>query len=316
LAAYIVRRLIQTVLVILLVTIITFLLMHIIPGDPVMALLSHSTSVTQEEIDALRHDLWLDRPIYIQYFHWLNNILHGNLGKSLYFGREVSSLMGERFPVTMYLAGLSFIVAIILGIAAGIISAVRRGGWLDNIVSLIANIGIGIPVFWLGMVGIYFLGLNLGLLPIQGYTSPFVDLGKSLRQAVMPVICEAVPFIAILARQTRSSMLEVVRQDYIRTARAKGLLEQNVVFRHALKNAFIPVITLMGMHIRILLGGSVLVETVFNIPGLGRLLVSACLDKDILIVQAAVLLMSVITCLANLVVDISYGWFDPRIRYE
>jgi peptide/nickel transport system permease protein len=316
LASYIARRLIQTILVILLVTVITFLLIHVMPGDPVAALLSGTGQVTQEQIDALRHELWLDRPIHVQYIHWLSNIVRGDLGKSIFYGENVSTLMVERLPITFYLSALGFILAVIVGIGAGVVSAIKRGGWVDNVVSLAANIGIGVPVFWLGIVGILVIGLNLHWLPTSGYTSPFKDLHRSLSQAIMPVICLAVPFIAQLTRQTRSSMLETIRQDYIRTARAKGLVENVVVFKHALKNAFIPVITLMGMQIRVLFGGSVLVETVFNVPGVGRLLVQSCLGKDILVVQAVVLIMSVVTCFANLAVDISYGWFDPRIRYE
>ena len=312
--SFIIRRLFQTVFVIFLVTIITFSLMHIIPGDPAITMLG--AEATREEVEALRHELWLDRPIYTQYLHWLNNVVHGDFGKSLVYHEDVTLLISQRVPVTLYLSIWAFIGSIILGIIAGIISAVRRGSWLDNVVTLLANVGVAIPVFWLGICGIYLLGLNLGWLPIQGYTSPFVDFSKSMRQLVMPVICLAFPFMAVMARQTRSSMLEVIRQDYIRTALSKGLRERAVVFKHALKNALIPIITMIGMHVRVLIGGSVLVETVFNIPGMGRLLVQACFNKDFLIVQSCIIIMSLITCLSNLAVDISYGWIDPRVRYK
>jgi peptide/nickel transport system permease protein len=225
-------------------------------------------------------------------------------------------LIKERVPITLYLSGWAFITSIVFGLLAGIISAVRRGSLLDNIVTLLANIGVAIPVFWLGICGIYILGLNLGWLPIQGYTSPFDDFVKSSKQAIMPIICLAAPFMAVMARQTRSNMLEVIRQDYIRTALSKGLRERVVVFGHALKNALIPVITLIGMHVRVLIGGSVLVEQVFNIPGMGRLIVTAAFDKDYLVVQSCIIVMSLITCLSNLAVEISYIWIDPRIRYE
>jgi peptide/nickel transport system permease protein len=168
----------------------------------------------------------------------------------------------------------------------------------------------------LGILGIYVFGLYLGWLPIQGYSSPFVDLGKSMRQLVMPVICLGFPLLAIMARQTRSSMLEIIRQDYIRTAQSKGLTERVIVYRHALKNALIPILTMIGMQIRVLIGGSVLVETVFNIPGMGRLLVQAAFEKDYLIVQGCIVIMSLITCFSNLAVDISYGWVDPRVKYK
>ncbi len=313
-ASFIVRRLIQTIFVIFLVTIITFSLMQIIPGDPVITMLG--TEATQEQINVLRHELWLDQPLHIQYIHWLNNVLHGDFGSSFIFHEPVTDLLAERIPVTLYLSIWAFLGSIILGIAAGIISAIRRGGWLDNIVTLFANVGVAIPVFWLGILGIYVFGLNLGWLPIQGYTSPFDNLGKSMRQLVMPVICLGFPFLAVLARQTRSSMLEVIRQDYIRTAQSKGLKERVIIYRHALKNALIPILTMIGMQIRVLVGGSVLVETVFNIPGMGRLLVMAAFNKDFLIVQACIIIMSLITCFSNLAVDISYGWVDPRVKYK
>jgi peptide/nickel transport system permease protein len=316
LASYVVRRLIQTIFVIILVSLITFSLMQIVPGDPVVAMLGSTVAATPEQIQLIRHELWLDRPMAVQYIHWVNGAIHGDFGKSIYFRSNVTDLLAERLPRTMYLAVIAFIISIVLGIAAGIISAIRRGGWLDNIVSLFANIGVGIPVFWLGIVGIFVFGLKLHWLPIFGYTSPTEDFILSTRQAIMPIICLAVPLLAVLTRQTRSSMLEVIRQDYIRTARSKGLRERIIVFRHALKNAFIPVITLIGLNTRVLIGGSVLVESVFNIPGVGRLLAQSAIAKDFLVIQGGVLLLSVIVCLANLAVDISYVWFDPRIRYD
>jgi peptide/nickel transport system permease protein len=313
-ASFIIRRLIQTVIVVLLVTIISFLLMQLIPGDPVLTLLG--TEATQEQIDALRKELFLDQPLHIQYLHWLNNSLHGDFGKSITMRQKVSTLLATRIPITLYLSLWAFIGSIILGIIFGIVSAVRRGSWIDNVVSLIANVGVAVPVFWLGILGIYLFGLKWGWLPLQGYTSPTVDFVKSTRQAIMPVICLGVPFLAILARQTRSSMLEVIRNDYIRTAMSKGLSERVIIFRHALRNAFIPIVTLIGINLRTIIGGSVLVETVFNIPGMGRLLVQASFNKDFQTVQASLVIMSIITCLSNLAVDISYGWIDPRVRYE
>jgi peptide/nickel transport system permease protein len=314
LASFILRRLLQTIIVIFIVTIITFGLIQIIPGDPVVTMLG--AEATLKEIEALRHELLLDKPIPVQYIHWLNNVLHGDFGNSLIFHEKVTSLLTQRIPVTLYLSIWAFVGSIFLGIFFGIISAIRRGGWLDNIVTLLSNVGVAIPVFWLGILGIYVFGLNLGWLPIQGYTSPVIDLGKSMRQLIMPVICLAFPFLAVIARQTRSSMLEVIRQDYIRTAQSKGLRERVIVYRHALKNALIPILTMIGMQIRVLIGGSVLVEMVFNIPGMGRLLVQAAFEKDYLIVQGCIVIMSLITCLANLAVDISYGWVDPRVKFK
>jgi peptide/nickel transport system permease protein len=313
-ASFIVRRLFQTIIVVLLVTIISFLLMQLIPGDPALTLLG--TEATQEQIQALRKELWLDRPLYIQYFHWLNNSLHGDFGSSITLRQDVSTILASRIPITLYLSLWAFIGSIILGIIFGILSAIRRGSWLDNVVSLLANTGVAVPVFWLGILGIYLFGLKAHWLPLQGYTSPTVDFIKSTRQAIMPVICLAVPFLAILTRQTRSSMLEIIRNDYIRTAMSKGLREGVIVIRHALRNALIPIVTLIGINLRAIIGGSVLVETVFNIPGMGRLLVLASFNKDFQVMQASLVIMSLITCLSNLAVDISYGWIDPRIRYE
>jgi peptide/nickel transport system permease protein len=246
----------------------------------------------------------------------MTNILQGDFGKSTTYFEDVTSVILRSLPISLYLAGIAMAVSAVLGISMGILSAIRRASFLDNMLSLFSNLGIAIPIFWLGLLGIYLFAYRLGWLPIQGFTWPTVDLSRSIAQSIMPVICLALPSIAILARQTRSSMLEVIQQDYIRTAKAKGLKERAVTLNHALKNALIPVVTLMGVLARILIGGSVLVETVFNIPGLGRLLVNAAFNKDIITVQAGVLMISAITCLANLAVDISYGWIDPRTRYE
>jgi peptide/nickel transport system permease protein len=302
------------IVVLFFVTIIVFLFMKLIPGDPALTVLGFNA--TNEQIEALRKELWLDRSTVEQYWHWLSNAVQGDLGESIMYYRAVSELIALRLPITLHLAIMAFILSTILGIGAGLICAIRRGKVSDSIITLLANIGIAIPVFWLGMLGIYFFGLKLGWLPIQGYTSPFDDFWQSTRQSVMPVISLAIPSIAILARQTRSSMLEVVRQDYIRTARVKGLKERIIVLKHALKNALIPVITLLGVQLGILVGGSVLIENVFNIPGMGRLIVQSALNNDIPVVQACTLIIALITVLANLLVDITYGWLDPRIRYD
>jgi peptide/nickel transport system permease protein len=310
---YIVRRILLSIVVLLLITVITFSLLHIMPGDPAVIMLGIDAS--PEQIDALRKELWLDRPLVVQYGHWLFNAIQGDLGKSVLYQEDVSDFIATRLPITMHLSLMALILSAVLGIGAGIVCAIRRGGILDSVITLAANIGVAIPIFWLGILGIYFLGLKLGWLPIQGYTSPFDNLWLSTRQAIMPVICLAIPALALLARQTRSSMLEIVRQDYIRTAWAKGLKERVIVLKHALKNALIPVVTLLGIQLRILVGGSVLVETVFNVPGMGRLLVMSVLGKDFIMVQACILVIALLVLLANLLVDISYGWLDPRVRY-
>jgi peptide/nickel transport system permease protein len=235
---------------------------------------------------------------------------------SLAYREPISKIFKERLPITLYLSFWAFLLSTVLGITAGIICAIRRGGILDQVISILANIGIATPVFWLGILGIYFFALQLEWLPIMGWTSPLDNFVESSRKALMPVIFLAIPGISMMARQTRSSMLEVIRQDYIRTAWSKGLRERAVVVKHALKNALIPIVTLLGLQVRILVGGSVIVEQVFNIPGMGRLLVYGAFSKDFIIVQAGVLLIGALVCLANLLVDISYGWLDPRVRYE
>ncbi len=311
---FIIRRLMQTVVVLIVVSFFAFLLLHLIPGDPVVTMLGQEAS--QAQIDALRTELGLDRPFMVQYVNWLFNVVQGNFGKSIIYSEKVTDLIITRLPITFHLGFIALILSTIISIPAGVISAVRRGGLVDSFITVSANLGMAIPLFWLGILGVYFFSLKLGWLPVQGYTSPFSDLWLNTRQIIMPAICLAVVPLASLARQTRSSMLEVIRQDYIRTARSKGLKERAIITGHALKNAIIPVITLIGIQLRNLVGGSVLVETVFNIPGIGRLMVRAVFDKDFLVVQGCIVMIALVVALANLLVDISYGYFDPRIRYE
>ena len=311
---FIVRRLLETLVVLVIVSLIAFSLLHITPGDP--ALLILGDSATQERIEALRRELWLDRPIWVQYWHWATELLQGNLGTSIIFRDSVARLLITRLPITFHLGLVALVLSILVSIPAGIISAVRRGGWLDSLITVSANLAMAVPVFWLGILGIYLFALKLGWLPVQGYTAPGDDFWLSTRQLVMPAICLALVPLASLTRQTRSSMLEVVRQDYIRTARSKGLSEWNVIMGHALKNAIIPVVTLLGMQLRNLVGGAILIEQVFNIPGMGRLLVSGVFGKDYVLVQGIVMIVGIVVALANLAVDISYGYIDPRIRYD
>jgi peptide/nickel transport system permease protein len=314
LTGYIVRRLIQTVVVIVLVSFVSFLLIQLMPGDPAASMLG--PNATKAQVDALRLELGLDKPMMVQYFDWLNKIVHADLGTSLSLREPVSSLFAQRLQITFYLSLISFILSTLLGVALGIICAIRRGGFLDQFLSMSANIGIAIPIFWLGILGLYVFGMKAQIVPIYGWVSPFSNFTKSISYTILPVILLAVPGIAVMTRQTRSSMLEVTQQDYIRTAYSKGLKERNVVIKHAVKNALIPIVTLLGLQLRVLVGGSVLVEQVFSIPGMGRLLVSASQNKDFIVVQDGVLLIGVIVCLANLLVDISYGWLDPRMRYD
>lgn len=312
--AYIARRLMQTVLVLIFVSVIVFSLMHLIPGDPALVILGDQA--TPEQIEALHRELLLDQPLWIQYLNWAGDVLQGNLGRSVSYRQSVTDLLATRLPITFHIGLVAFILSTAISIPAGILSAIRRGGWLDTIITLLTNLAMAVPVFWLGILGIYLFALKLGWLPVQGYTSPLENLALNTRQIIMPAMCLAIVPLASLARQTRSSMLEVIRQDYIRTARSKGLTEWAVITGHALKNAIIPVITLLGMQLRNLVGGAVLVEQVFNIPGMGRLMVSGVFNKDFVVVQGTVMVVAVVVALSNLLVDISYGYFDPRIRYE
>jgi peptide/nickel transport system permease protein len=311
---YIIRRVIQTLVVLVIISLICFLMVHLIPGDPVQVMLGPQAD--REQIAAVRAQLSLDQPLHIQYVNWITKVFQGDFGKSIRYQEPVSSLFIERFPITLYLSFLALLISIIFGISIGIISAIRRGSLIDQLLVALATLGFCVPIFWLGVLGIYFFGLRLNWLPIQGWVSPTSNFWDSTRHAILPVILLAIASLAVTARQTRSSMLEVIRQDYIRTAVSKGLSERIIVLKHALKNALIPVVTLVGLQIRILLGGSVIVETVFNIPGMGRLLVDSAFNKDFYIVQGGVLLLGFVVCVINLLVDLSYGWLDPRIRFE
>ncbi|OGO30758.1 MAG: peptide ABC transporter [Chloroflexi bacterium RBG_16_56_11] len=316
--AYIFRRFLQALFVLLLVSIIVFLALRLLPGDPIYLLLtSEEVQIkTEEEIRVLRHENGLDRSLVIQYYTWLTGVLRGDFGTSLRFHFSVGALMLERIPLTLHLGILAFILAHLAGIVAGVICAVRRGKWLDTAVTVFANIGITVPVFWLGIMMIYLFALYLNWLPVMGYTSPFDNFWLNTRQIIMPVICLAIMPMASTTRQTRSSMLEVMHQDYIRTAWSKGLKERVIIIRHALKNGLIPVLTLAGLHLSSIIGGSVLVETVFNIPGMGRLAVYSVLNRDYQVTQGVTVIVAAAIILVNLVVDISYGWLDPRVRYR
>ena len=314
---YILRRLLQMMLVLLVVTIFVFLMVRFLPGDPVLMYLSRQDmeAITQEQVDTIKHDLGLDRPIVVQYVSWVAKALTGDLGSSIIHRGKVLDDIKKRLPITMYIGGLAFMISIVIGIPIGVIAAMRRGTWVDNLLTSLGNIGITIPVFWLGILLIYFFGLKLHILPVYGYTSPFKNFWLSVQQMLMPVFCLSIPPIASAVRLTRSSMLEVLRQDYVRTAWSKGLRERVVITRHALKNGLIPVVALKGMTLASIVGGSVLIETVFSIPGMGRLAVEALFSQDYTVVQGVMLVSGIVVLGTNLIIDLSYGWLDPRIRY-
>jgi peptide/nickel transport system permease protein len=317
-ATYIFRRLILALIVLFIVTLLVFLVIRLLPGDPILVYMSRQEAdkLTLEQIEAARHEFGLDRPLAVQYVNWISGVAKGDFGESLFYQEKVGKLLSERIPVTLNLGLVAFIIGGSLGTGAGVLSALRRGKTIDSLMAVLSYLGIAVPIFWLGVLLIYMFGLVLGWLPMFGYTSPFTDLGQNIKQLILPVCCLAVTPLASLARQARSSMLEIVRQDYIRTAWAKGLTERTVVIKHALKNGLIPVVTLMGISLSYILGGSVLIETVFNIPGMGRLSIDALLGKDFAVIQAVSLLMAVMVVVVNLLVDLTYGWLDPRIRYS
>jgi peptide/nickel transport system permease protein len=317
-STYIVRRLLVGLIVLLIVTLIVFFAMRLLPGDPLIIFMGQqaaSGSMTEEQMESMRHEYGLDKPIMVQYVNWLGGLFHGDMGTSIYYHQDVASILLKRFPITLYLGLTSFVISNVLGILLGLFAGIRRATWIDSTSTTLANVGITVPQFWLGILMIYLFGLKLHWLPIYGYVSPFTNLWESFTHAIMPVICLAITGMAFTARQMRSSVLEVIRQDYIRTAWSKGLVERIVIVKHALKNSLIPVITLMGIGLGLVFGGSVLIETVFAIPGVGRLIVTSVFNQDYVVVQSGTLVIVFIVILSNLLVDISYGWLDPRVRY-
>lgn len=311
---YIIRRVLGLIPVLILVAVVSFLLIHIIPGDPAAVMLG--TDATPQEVEKLREDLGLNEPLHVQFYRWISRVLRGDLGDSFFMGRPVTVALLERLPATILLAVAALFFAVLIGVPAGIIAAVKQNSITDQLVMIIALIGVSLPSFWIGLNLILIFSVNFRWLPSGGYvplTENFID---GLRCLLMPAFALGFMQAALIARMTRSSMLEVLRQDYIRTARSKGLAEQVVVGLHALKNAMIPILTVIGTAFGVLLGGAVIVETVFAYPGIGRLVVAAVQRRDYPVIQGALLLVSSIYVLVNLLVDILYTLIDPRIKYN
>jgi peptide/nickel transport system permease protein len=315
---YIIRRLLLALLTIIIVTLVVFFAIRLLPGDPLIIYMGQQASsgmMSDEMMQTLRVQFGLDKPIMVQYARWATGLLRGDLGTSIYYHEHVGVLMKQRFPITLHLGVLALLVNIIFGVLMGLAAAIRRGTWIDTVSTFLANIGVCIPVFWLAILLIYFFGIQLHWLPIHGYTSPFEDFWLNSRQLIMPVFCMAIGGLSSTARLTRSAMLEVTRQDYIRTAWSKGLRERTVIMKHALKNGLIPIVTVLGMGIGMVFAGSVIVETIYAIPGIGRLLVTSLYAQDYTVIQSGTLVIAMIIVLSNLLVEISYVWLDPRIRY-
>jgi peptide/nickel transport system permease protein len=260
------------------------------------------------------HQYGLDRSLPVQYWDWLTDIFRGDMGKSITQGQNISLLIADAMPRTAYIGVITFVIGTFGGIFVGIICALRRGSWMDNTLTTISNIGMTIPTFWLGILLMYFFSVQLGWLPTHGWVNPWDDFWESTRRLIMPILAVSVGSIAGMARLVRSCMLEVMRTDYVRTAWAKGLRERVILIRHQIKNAMIPVITALGGALAGILGGSVFIETVFAIPGMGRLTITGIFDYDYQVVQATVLIFGFIIIVSNLIVDIAWGWLDPRIR--
>ena len=319
---YIIRRILIGLLILILVTMLVFLLVRLLPGDPLMVYMGNynmggqQNLMTAEQHDALLHQYGLDRPLPVQYWSWITDVLQGRLGTSIGIGQDIGKLIAEVLPRTAYIGLITMIIGTFGGIFVGIYCALRRGSWMDNTLTTISNIFMTVPVFWFGIILIYVFGYKLGWLPLFGWVNPFKDFWGSCAHLILPVTSVAFGGIAGMARLTRSCMLEVMRTDYVRTAWAKGLRERVIVIRHQIKNAMIPVVTALGGTIGAILGGSVFIETVFNIPGMGRLMTNAIFDYDYQIVQAAALIFGGIVIFSNLIVDIAWGWLDPRIRYS
>jgi peptide/nickel transport system permease protein len=304
---YILKRLLMVIPILLGVATIIFMLMFLVPGDPARLLMGQHGD--EKVLENIRREMGLDKPIYIQYVKYIGKLAKGDLGTSYRQKRPVTQIIRERFPATAKLAVASMILSIIIGITAGIIAAVNRNKFWDLLVMVLSLSGISMPVFWLGMMLILIFASGLGWLPVGGY-------GRSgdLRHILLPALSLSAVFIGYIARMMRSSMLEVIGKDYIRTARAKGLSERAVIVNHALRNAFIPVITIIGINFASLLGGAVATETVFAWPGLGRATVDAIRVRDLPVVEGCVIFLAFIFVMVNLLVDISYAWIDPRIR--
>ncbi len=307
-------RVVGAVPVLVLVSLITFGLIHMIPGDP--AAVIAGLTATPDQIAEIRHDLGLDQPVLWQMYHWYDNLLHGNLGTSLLLGDPVLQVVWMRLPVTIGLSAYAMVMTLLLGLTSGVLAALRHNTWVDQAAMVFSMFGISVPNFYLGLLMILFFAVDLGWLPTGGYVAFMDDPMGWLTSMTLPAVSLALLLTGLLARITRSTMLEVLRQDYIRTARAKGLPRRKVVVKHALANALIPIVTVIGIIVSLLMSGAVVTETLFSIPGIGQLLTQAVLNRDYPMVQGAILIVTALMVGVNIAVDILYAFLDPRVRYD
>lgn len=311
--AYIIRRLIATIPIMALVAVFVFLLLHLSPGDP--AAIIAGDFATEEQIIKIREQLGLNDPLYLQFTRWLGNLFQGDLGRSIYSNLPVTTLIGQRLEPTLMLTLCTMIIAITLAIPLGVIAAWKVGTWIDRLVMTLAVFGFSVPVFVIGYLLILGGSSTLGWFPVQGYTSILDSVPGFLSHITLPALTLGAVYMALIARMTRATMLEVLNEDYVRTAYAKGLATRKVLVKHALKNAMVPISTTIGLGIALLIGGVVVTESVFAIPGLGRLTVDAVLRTDYPVIQGVILVFSFTYVILNLLIDLSYVLFDPRIRY-
>ncbi|MGB2782843.1 MAG: ABC transporter permease [Atribacterota bacterium] len=311
---YILKRIIALIPIIFIVGIFVFFIIHLIPGNPAAMMLG--PEATQEEIDDFSRVMGLDRPIPIQFVEWFSNVIKGDFGISLFFqGQQVTKVVFEHFKVTLTLTVLGVVLAIIFGIITGVIAAINHNNFLDRVIMVITSAGVSIPNFWLGLMLVLFFSIRFSILPPAGFKPLSTGLGESLRYLILPAITLAFGQTSLIARMTRSNMLEVLRSDYIRTAKAKGLSELMVNYKHALKNVLIPVVTIIGLSFANLMGGAVVTEQIFNIPGVGRLLIKSVFTRDYPVIEGIVLYIAVMWVIINLVTDVLYVIIDPRIEY-
>ncbi|MCY0889096.1 MAG: ABC transporter permease [Alicyclobacillaceae bacterium] len=309
---YVLRRILTTIPVLFLVTVMVFLLIHLIPGNPAQVILGQDA--TPSSIRALTVQLGLNKPMPVQYADWLGKVLHGNLGKSLLDGQPVNQIIAQRLPVTVELALLTLFVALVIAFPLGIMAAVFRGKWQDAVAMFSATIGIAVPPFWVGILFLLLFTVRIHLFPSSGYAPLWVSPLKNLSVMVLPAVATGIREAAVLLRMLRASLLDVLDQDFIRTARAKGMSGYRIIMHHALKNALIPVITMGGLQVAGLLGGLVITETIFSLPGLGSLLVQSVFSRDYTTVQGTALVAAVAVVLVNVAVDVLYSLADPRIQ--
>ncbi|MCY0150182.1 ABC transporter permease [Hoeflea sp. G2-23] len=310
----ILRRVISIIPVLFGVSLITFGLIHIIPGDPAIVIAGPDASADQ--VQSIRELLELDRPLHIQMGAWYMNLFQGDLGNSFMLGRSVVQAVQERLPTTLLLTTYSIIISMPIGIAAGLLAAYRQNTWVDTTVMTVALLGVSVPSFWLSIMGILVFSVALGWLPSSGYVPPSEGIIACLRSLTLPAISLAVLQIGLLARMTRATTLEVLRQDFIRTARAKGVSEWKTVGRHALSNVMIPIVTVVGLLVNIAIAGAVVIEQIFVLPGVGQLVVQGILRRDYPVIQGSILAVAVLLVLINLVVDLLYAYLDPRLRND